>query len=95
MAERKIVHTLPLKAPVRFGQEIIEQLEFERIRAEHVWNLSMKPAVGDLFEIGARLAAQPASVIKQLELSDAAEVLKWLMAELRPFEVIGELLSEP
>jgi hypothetical protein len=90
MPERQIVHTIALKAPVRIGSEQIEELQFERMRAEHIWSFPATPSFGDFFEIAARLAGQPTLVMKQLGMKDAAEVITFVNHEFAPFaEAIG------
>jgi hypothetical protein len=92
MPERQIVHTITLKVPVRLGSEQIEELQFERMRFEHTWGLSEKAKLGDVAEIGARLAGVPLSAMKQLGIADAAEVMKYVVGELAPFQAIAGLL---
>lgn len=95
MAERKVVKTIELAAPVRFGDEIVEKLEFEPMRVEHLWNLSQKPSMGEIFTIAGLTCGQPPGVMKRLEMKDAAAVTEHVTEQLGPFLAIGGLLSEP
>lgn len=62
--------TITLKNPIKFGNEMIEKINLQEIKAKHLRGLPMEPKMSDLLDLAIKIGDQPKSVIDELSMAD-------------------------
>jgi hypothetical protein len=68
--------TVKLKEPIRFGEQIVDELAIRKPKAKDFRAFPMNPTMGDVLDLVGRLSGQPKQVIDELGFEDLAEVSK-------------------
>jgi len=91
----EIVHRLELQVPIRWGQEVVSVLEFQRAKGRHVFRCEADDTtIGQPFRIAAELARVPYELLEELELEDAAAVQEYTLGVLRPLREAVQRVSQ-
>ena len=70
--------TLKLENPIRDtnGEVVLEELVFEPVTAEAVWDMSPQLGMGELLRLAGKLTGQPESLIRKLSGVDVGRVIE-------------------
>lgn len=73
-------YILPLSCPIQHGQREIKELTLSRPKAKHIRKMPTNPIMDDVLKICGALAAEPDSVIDELELKDCNRLAEFFGA---------------
>jgi hypothetical protein len=68
--------TVKLKEPIRFGEQVVDELALRKPKAKDFRSFPENPTMGDVLDLVGRLSGQPKQVIDELGVEDLAEVSK-------------------
>jgi hypothetical protein len=66
---------IKLEEPIKFGSEVISELNFRKPKAKDLRSLSMSAKADDLLKLAGKLCGQPDSVIDEMCIDDTKKVL--------------------
>lgn len=77
VAARTYPYTLKLTVPVKLGDEVIDELTFQRGQLKFLKGIPVDgtPSADQLMMIASRLCGQPLGVIERLDPDDSGEVI--------------------
>lgn len=86
----EIVQTLNLKKPIKFGNQIIDKLEFIELRFKHLKGIVQPISFDDYGIVLQRITNQPPSVIGELSIIDSSAALEVVNSFLSDSPIIGK-----
>lgn len=84
-----------LKEPVKWGEDLIKELEFKKPTIGDIKFMKLKdPTLDDILKLGSKLSGQSQQLIDSLSIEDGLEVAEILGNYLNPSPETGKAQSE-
>ncbi len=80
----------PLKTPIKFGTETISEFELRRLKAKDFRSLPAELGFDDMLSLASASAAQPPSVIDELDAEDMTALMAVVAGFLGSSPKIGK-----
>lgn len=82
--------TIKLKEQIEINNmEPIQSLDFGKLKAKHLMDLSSEPSMRDMIQIAGKLCGQSQTVMGELEMEDLQVVLDYVGKQFSAFQAIG------